>query len=380
MAWPGWSRSAFVVVVSVLFVSAQVQVWVGPTAVDGGRPVESLLATAFTLPLLVLRRWPLPVFAILLTAVAVHDALGGSLGQPWFVLLLAVYAVGAHATTVAATWALAALAAVVLAVDVPRLQQGAAVDEVLPGWFILAGTFGFGRWIRARRRESSAMRDRAAALEREHADATRAAVAEEQARIARELHDLVAHSLAVIVLQAQAGGRVLARDADQARASLESIEHLGRDGLAELRRLLDMLDTAGVEDEASHPGLEHVDQLGRRVSEAGLPVRVVVDGTPRPLPAGLDLSAYRIVQEALTNSLKHAGPACAEVRVRYLGDHLEIRVDDDGDGTRAGQPGRVGRGLIGMRERAALYGGTLTVGRQPGGGFRVHATFPLGAT
>lgn len=380
MAWPGWSRSAFVFVVGVLFVSAQAQVWAGPTEVAGGRAVEALLAAAFTLPLLLLRRRPLSVFGLLLAAVAAHGALGGSLGQPWFALLLAVYGLGAHGRAVAVWWGLGALAAVVLVVDVPRLQQGAAVDEVLPAWFILAGTFGFGRWVRARRREATSLRDRAAALERERAAATRAAVAEEQARIARELHDLVAHSLAVIVLQAQAGGRVLDHDAGLARASLESIEHLGRDGLAELRRLLDMLDTAGVEDEASHPGLEHVHQLGDRVSEAGLPVRVLVEGTPQPLPAGLDLSAYRIVQEALTNTLKHAGPARAEVRVRYLPDQLDIRVVDDGARPPAEPSDRVGRGLIGMRERAALYGGTLVTDHPPDGGFRVHASFPLGAT
>lgn len=380
MAWPGWSRSTFALVVVVLCASAQVQVWIGPSTMAGGRPAESALAAAFALPLLVLPRWPLAVLGVVLAAAAVHQVLGGSLGQPWFALLLALYGLGAHGTVLAAWWGLGSVAALVLAVDVPRLQEGAPVDEVLPGWFILPGAFGLGRWVRARRQESCALRRRAATLEREREEATRAAVAEEQARIARELHDLVAHALAVIVLQAQAGSRVLPTDVELARSSLESIEHLGRDGLAELRRLLDVLDTAGIEDEGSHPGLEHVHQLGHRVSEAGLPVRVLVEGTPQPLPAGLDLSAYRIVQEALTNTLKHAGPARAEVRVRYLPDQLDIRVVDDGARPPAEPSGRVGRGLIGMRERAALYGGTLVTDHRPDGGFHVHASFPLGAT
>jgi signal transduction histidine kinase len=209
-----------------------------------------------------------------------------------------------------------------------------------------------------------------------------ALVAAEQGRIARELHDLVAHALAVIVLQSQAARRVVDVDPAQAREALGAIEDVGREGLVELRRLLDVLDPVAADDDASRPGLDQLTDLATRVRGAGLPVEVVVSGPWRSLPAGLDLSAYRIVQEALTNTLKHAGPARSRVAVRYLPDAVEVEVVDDGaGGDRRAVDQRVGRGLIGMRERTALYGGTLVAGSDPAGeGFRVQARFPLGAT
>jgi signal transduction histidine kinase len=210
-------------------------------------------------------------------------------------------------------------------------------------------------------------------------EAARRAVGDEQARIARELHDVIAHSVAVIVVQAGAAGDVFDTRPDQARAALRSIEDAGRDALRELRRLLGAVrpEVAADGAVAPQPGLERVDELAVPLRAAGLRVVVNREGPPADLPAGVDLSAYRIVQEALTNTLRHASATVAEVTFRYRADALEVEVVDDGRGA----PGRSGAGsgfgLIGMRERAALLGGSLEAGPTAHGGYRVHARLPL---
>jgi signal transduction histidine kinase len=216
---------------------------------------------------------------------------------------------------------------------------------------------------------------RAQIAERERDLAGREAVVEERARIARELHDVIAHHVSMIVLQAGAERRVLDQADSSARETLETIERSGRSALTETRRLLGMLRGADDQPLAPQPRLGDVPLLIGQVREAGLPVDLCVDGEQRELPAGIELSAYRIVQEALTNALKHAGNAHARVSIRYRPESLEIEVADDGDGAAAGHGG--GHGLVGMRERVALYGGRLDASRQPGGGFVVHVTLPV---
>jgi signal transduction histidine kinase len=207
----------------------------------------------------------------------------------------------------------------------------------------------------------------------------RRAVSDEQARIARELHDVIAHSVSVIVVQAAAADDVFNRRPDQARAALRSIERAGREALAELRRLLGAVrPAAGADPSAPQPGLQRVDELAEPVRAGGLEVVVRHEGDPAPLPAGVDLSAYRIVQEALTNTLRHARATRAEVLLRYRPDELEVEVRDDGREAVAQGAGG-GHGLVGMRERASLLGGTLEAGPLPGGGYRVHARLPTGA-
>ena len=382
MTWQRAARVALVLTVVGMFVSAQVQIWSGPSSYDvGGRPLNALIAAAFTLPVLVARRWPLSVMLVVLAAIAADYLLEGHAGEPWFAVLLVVYALGSYGSAWASAVGLFVLAALVLSVDIPRLQDGDPVDEVLPGWFILGALWGLGRWMRHRRTEMSVLSSRAEALERDRDEATRAAIAHERARIARELHDLVAHSLAVIVLQAQAADRVLSTDEEAARKALAAIDTTGREGLAELRRMLDILVDVAPDELEPRPSLDHLDLLVDRVREAGLPVSVSVTGRPRHLPSGLDLSAYRIVQEALTNTLKHGDPTKVEVGVAYLAQGVELTITDDGRGPRhaAGSNGS-GRGLIGMRERAHLYGGTVEAGPGPSGGFLVHAVLPTEAT
>jgi signal transduction histidine kinase len=211
---------------------------------------------------------------------------------------------------------------------------------------------------------------------REREVAAREAVVAERARIARELHDVVAHSVSVMVVQAQAGPRLLSTP-EFAGEAFRSIETTGREALVELRRLLGVL--RGGEDEPAttpQPGLDRLDALVEQVRAAGLRVDLRVEGEPAQLPAGVDLSAYRIVQEALTNTLKHAGRADAEVIVRFEPSAVEVEVLDNGSGPST-HPNGFGHGLVGMRERVALYGGSIEAGSRNGHGFVVRARLPL---
>jgi signal transduction histidine kinase len=205
----------------------------------------------------------------------------------------------------------------------------------------------------------------------------RRAVADERARIARELHDMVTHNVSVMVVQAAAGNDVFDEHPDQARAALQAVEETGRRALGELRRLLDVVADDGDAGYDPQPGLRRLDDLVASVRAAGLGVDLTVEGTPQQLSPALELSAFRIVQEALTNVLKHARASRASVRVRYARDALELEVADDGVGAATTDGGR---GLVGMRERVALFGGEIAAGARPGGGFAVRARMPLEAS
>ena len=370
------ARIADVVIVAVLVVSAQIQLWSeSVSGLEGGTAVHSILAALITVPLFLRRRQPLLVVAAIALGSWLQFELGGGLFQPWFAGVLALYSVAAHGRFMHAVIGGGFVAASVFAVDIPKLAQGDPVDEVLPAWFALMGVWGFGRWMRHRRLEAIRLHEHAEFLERNRDEMALAAVAEERSRIARELHDLVAHSMSVIVLQAQGAERILERDPSAARKALSSIETSGRQGLEELRRLLGILRSTGEQAPLDpQPGLRHLDSFIEQVREAGLRVDLVLEGDWSHLPPGVDLSAYRIVQEALTNVLKHAGPAQATVTVRCLPGDVEIEVVDDGTGSGA-EPGSQ-LGLIGMRERVAVYGGKLEAGKRPEGGFLIRARLP----
>jgi|SRR5581483_2136947 len=212
--------------------------------------------------------------------------------------------------------------------------------------------------------------------ERERDLVAREAVVEERARIARELHDAIAHNVSMMVVQAGAERRTLGEEQSSTREVLETVEQIGRGALTEMRRLVGMLRSDEHDPLAPQPGLRDLPTLVTQVSEAGLRVELEVVGEPRELPVGIELSAYRVVQEALTNALKHAGDASARVQVRYGVDSLELEIVDDGVGAATAVPGG-GHGLVGMRERVSLYGGRLDVGRRPNGGFAVRVLLPI---
>jgi signal transduction histidine kinase len=242
--------------------------------------------------------------------------------------------------------------------------------------FMVGLPWAAGRALRGRRLQSIALEERALALEREGQERARAAVAEERLRIARELHDVVGHALGVIVVQAGAERATLDGGQESTRETLVTIEGAGREALSEMRRLVEMMRR---DDEqvalAPQPSLSHLDTLVAKVRAAGLPVDLYVEGEPTGLPPGVDLSAYRIVQEALTNALKHAGPARARVTLSYAPYEVGLEITDDGAG--AGTADHYGHGLLGMRERVALHGGSLRSGTRPGGGYAVSVRFPL---
>jgi signal transduction histidine kinase len=250
-------------------------------------------------------------------------------------------------------------------------SRNAAELFFIPAVFALAWFAGFA--FRERDVQASEAEERATQAERERETAARIAVAEERARIARELHDIVAHALSVMVLQVGAIRHRLPESSSQDREALEDVERAGRTALAEMRRLLGaMRERGGGAELEPQPGLDKLEPLVERVRSAGLPVRLRVEGEPIPLSRGVDLSAYRIVQEALTNVLKHAGASHADVVVRHRADGLQLEIRDDGRGpTNAGS---AGHGLVGMRERVKLYDGEMTAGAANGGGFIVTAS------
>jgi signal transduction histidine kinase len=280
-----------------------------------------------------------------------------------FVMFAGAYSVGAHASLrrAAAGLAIPALSWALIS----RLGGASPGSSLIP---LLAFWLG-GVLVRARRQAAS-LAARNGALQRQ---AERAAAAE-RTRIARELHDIVAHHLSVVVLQA-AGARASGKAAE---AALEKIEHSGRQALTETRRLLGVLRESAEETGLTpQPGVGELEVLAQSVRAAGLPVNLVISGAPAALPAAVDVSVYRIVQEALTNVLKHAGPARADVTIGCADEAVIIEITDNGtreprDWTQAG-----GHGLAGMRERAAIFGGELRAGPRPGGGFAVRARLPL---
>jgi signal transduction histidine kinase len=253
-------------------------------------------------------------------------------------------------------------------------DQTAGDFILIPSVFALGWLGGFA--FRERDVQAAAAEERAAQAEREREAAARVAVAEERARIARELHDIVAHAMSVMVLQVGAIRHKLPDTLAEDKDALEDVERAGRTALAEMRRLLGAMREKGREAELEpQPGLDNLEALVRRVRGTGLSVRLHVEGEPLPLPRALDLSAYRIVQEGLTNVLKHAGASHAEVVIRHRPDALQLEVRDDGRGPAGGDG--LGHGLVGIRERVKLYGGELTAGRANGGGFVLSASLRL---
>jgi signal transduction histidine kinase len=358
-----------------LAIASETELWVSD--VPGPMWVLAPGVLLYTLPLLFRRRFPFlaPVFVF-----GVHIAISfadpqaaGSLDTGAIALLLAFWAVGSYNDGQLAITGLGiglGTLAIIAAED-DRVDTSLAINSGI----VYAATWLFALLLARRSRRVHAAEERAAQLERDQQERAQAAVAEERSRIARELHDVIAHSVSVMTVQAGAARTLLPEDPDRAMAPLLAVEETGRQALAEMRRLLGILREDNAPALAPQPGLSELPALAESVRHAGLPVEVSVEGEPRPLPAGVDLTAYRIVQEALTNTLKHAGPTRASVVVRYDRDAVVLSVIDDGRISTAADGS--GHGLIGMRERVGLYGGELHAGPGANGGFVVSARLPV---
>jgi signal transduction histidine kinase len=380
-----WQGRLDVALASLVAVLAQLDVW-GPRLanahVSGSRPAVAAFYLATSLALLWRRRHPVAVvYFVALAFTAQFLSLGSSSGDGVLLpALVASYSVGAYSELRAAAAGLAAAIAVALTHELknPNLPTTHAVVRAGLWDLTFVAAWLLGAYLRTRRLYVAELHERAVRAEREREEQARTAVADERARIARELHDAVAHGVSVMVVQAEAAEEMLDTNPPAARGALHKVQRSGREALVELRRLVGILRDDGTRPElAPQPGLADLDALVGQVREAGLPTDLHVEGRGTHLPPGIDLSAYRIVQEALTNVLKHAGPARATVLVRYGPDALLLEVSDDGRGVGAGANGS-GHGLAGMRERVALYGGELEATGGSEGGFRVRAVLPIG--
>ncbi|MEU6176041.1 histidine kinase [Streptantibioticus parmotrematis] len=363
---------------------------------ENGHPALKRLAMAVASTLLCLvwalrRRYPEKMLLLAIAAGVAQLVVDTQAVVADFAMLMIVYTVAASG----ARWASrVALVGALSAATLAELRWPSSVDSssnrivsvvFLTVPFALAWVIGDS--VRTRRAYYAQLEERAERLHREREAQAKAAVAAERARIARELHDVVAHNVSVMVVQADGAAYVLDSSPDQAKQALGTISQTGRLALAEMRRLLGLLrasDDSGGEY-VPQPGVDQLGDLIEQVRGAGLPVDFAVAGRPRPLSSGVELTAYRIVQEALTNTRKHGGPdVSATVQLTYGDAELRMLIEDDGRGAQrehyedgAGGADGLGQGLIGMRERIAMVGGTIDTGPRPGGGFRIAAALPL---
>ncbi|MGA8846715.1 MAG: sensor histidine kinase [Nocardioides sp.] len=380
----GWDRLRVVVpgridtaIACGLLALAQAEVWL-TTGYEPG-VVYAVAAAGMTVPLAWRRRAPIVVCIFVLLVLVAMEIVGHPQDPAYVmaVLIVALYSVGAyrsHRPAIAGWVGAMALIAALIAVE----EGPGAGDFVFVG-AIVTGAWGLGLALRSRGQENAALVERTAELEQTRESFVAEALAEERAHIARELHDVIAHSVSIVIVQTAAVRRRLQADRPGDAEQLEGIEQTARQAMREMRRLLGVL----VQDESleltPQPGLGDLPALLEQMRRAGMQVEHRIEGEPSPLPAGLDLAAYRVVQEGLVNVLKHAGGARAEVVTSYGVDELALSVTNTGNDGPAAVVGLGGHGLIGMRERVHLYGGTLTATAEPDGAFAVRARLPLGA-
>jgi signal transduction histidine kinase len=340
--------------------------------------LDAILVPVTTLPIAVRRYRPVAVLAITVSAETVLLLFSTRVQAP-FGVIVALYTVAARCerpvSLRAGGWAALPITVGVI------VNTGPNVGRIIPKLALFAIAWVIGDNIRTRRAYLAELEARAARLEREREERDERAVAEERNRIARELHDVIAHNVSVMVVQASAGDDLFDSDPRRARESLSAVAATGRAALTELRRLLGVIRTEDDHERGAsyvpQPGIEYLGELVRQIRETGLAVELSVLGQPRELPEAVGLCAYRIVQEALTNTLKHADASRARVSVRYVSDALELQVVDDGRGASPVNGDSDGHGLIGMRERVGLFGGELTAAPRAGRGYAVRARLPL---
>lgn len=353
-----------------------------PDLEPGVTPLDTvgyLLIAAQTLPIIWRRKFPVAVLAVIVVAFMVDRAANYPSSWAFFGIALAIYTVGSQlpprrsllvgtlAIDVVLGWTLIG----VFVQDVPEFSLFSSLA-------VLGFPFLVGRESYFRQQQMVELETRAVQAEHHREQEAADAVTRERVRIARELHDVVAHEITVMTIQSAAARRVLATSPKQAESAIQSAEEAGHRALTEVRRLLGMLRTTDPRTTRPQPGLASLDSLVEQMNDAGLPTKLSLTGEIRPLPLGVDVNAYRIIQESLTNTLKHGGPdARAEIKVGFDREALTIEVADDGRGAASSRPESPGQGLVGMHERAALLDGALRAGPRPGGGYRVNARIPI---
>jgi signal transduction histidine kinase len=367
-------RHADLALAALLAAFGLAELWivhVGPKSIAVPATAVAGLALSFR------RRAPLLTVAAVLGAIAAESLLGVSLQKPdapLLMALVAVYTAGAYLPLRDAVAGLA-LAIAGIGASFAGSSTNGHSDFAFTSVVVTAGWL-VGRGMHGRVTQTAALAERTQRLEQEAEAERAAAIAEERRRIARDLHDVIAHSVSVMVVQAGAAEDLLDRDPAGVREPIRAVQETGRGALVEISRLLGLLREDGAElGLAPQPRLDELPELVAQTEAAGLPVDLRIEGTPRPLPLGVDLSVYRIAQEALTNARRHSGGARAQVVLHYNDDTVELAVENDGVASANGHRG--GHGLIGMRERVAVFGGTLEAGPSPEGGFRVVARLPL---
>jgi signal transduction histidine kinase len=371
----GWRSLAFDVAVALVAAGSEVA-----SVTDEGESVAAVvLAAVAGLALVARRRAPLATFAFVFVATVAIEISGDTAAG--IAALVALYTTAAMLERRISLAALGATLALLpaLALTTSNVSDSQVLSDLVVGCACCVGIWALGAYIQTRRRYLQELRDRAADLEREREQRIQIAEHEERASIARELHDIVAHSVTVMLVGVRGARDVLSSNPRVADETLARVETSGEQSLAELRRILALLRAPEQGAEARpQPSLTQLDELVAEYRDAGLPVRLIVAGEPRALPGGIELSVYRIVQEALTNVLKHSRPSEVTVTLAFRGPSgLEVEVVDDGRSASDGAEA-TGHGLVGMRERVTLLGGELEAGRRPGGGFRVAARLPVG--
>jgi signal transduction histidine kinase len=369
----GAARWGDIVLAAALTIFVQADIWGDNGYITGSKPFLALTSLCMTVPLAWRRRYPLGVALVVSGAILLQATVERGPHPPdgpFLAWIVTAYSLAAHA---ALRRAVAGGALLVVAVDFWAYNTG---DDLVFIPVILAGFWIAGRVVRSRNVLTTQLEERTMELERERETNALAAVAEERTRIARELHDVVAHTLGVMVVQAGAE-RIHEAPGTPAHKALSSIERSGRQALIEMGRLVAMLRTESESNAIDpQPGLGQLDALLARIRDTGLDVELVVEGTPRELAPGLDVSAYRIVQEALTNTLRHARSSRVRVAFGWGPTALHIEVADDGVGP-SSQTAQAGHGLLGIRERVSLFGGAVVTGRSDLGGYLLAATLPL---
>ena len=374
---PGWAGRRDVLLGLGVAGLAQVEVWSG-VVVGGSRVAVALTGLVMGLALVWRRRAPLMVLVLVFGA-GIAQAVLGVDSNSFFTPVLAMVAAVSSAAYHARRPILALLAALALVWAAVLIENGPSPGDLLYAGLIVGGVWLAGHAVRIRQARSQLLEERAAQLEREAEWQAAVAVAEERHRIARELHDVVAHSLSVTMLHVGGVRRLLRPEQHAEQEALLVAERTGRQALEEMHRLLGVLRSPEEPPPSlPQPGLKRAAELFEPLRAAGLTAEMRVEGTPRPLPPGVDLSAYRILQEALTNVLKHARATRVDCTIRYDEDAVRLDVVDDGQPRSGnGQPPDRGHGLIGMRERGVLYGGTVDAKPLPGNGYHVAAVLPL---